>query len=74
MKFPYKLCQADHLTHQFPLMEQAQNLLKTQQPAVLKDPFPRGHNSAYVSNVAGGTSIAPPNQNYINMVQSETLI
>ena len=40
VKFPYNLCQGYHLTHQFPLMEQAQKLLKTQKPAVLKDPFP----------------------------------
>ena len=39
VKFPYKLCQEDHLTHQCPLMDQAQKLLKNQQPAVLKDPF-----------------------------------
>ena len=42
LKFPCKLCQEDHLTHQFHLMEQAQKLLKTQKPTVLKDPFPEG--------------------------------
>ena len=41
-KFPCKLCHEDHLTHICPLMEQAQKLLKSQQPAVLKDPFPQG--------------------------------
>ena len=42
VKFPCKLCQGDHLTHPCPLMEQAQKLLQTQPPAVLKDPFPQG--------------------------------
>ena len=54
-------------------MEQAQKLLKGQQPAVLKNPFPQGHNSASASNAARGTpnSLDPK---YINMVQSETLL
>ena len=55
-------------------MEQAQKLLKTQQPAALKDPFPQGQNSSYVSNVVGGTSSALSNQNYINMVWSSALL
>ena len=66
VKFPCKLCQEDHLTHLCPLMDQAQKLLKSQQPAVLKDPFSQGKNSTSASNVVGGT----PNeldQNYINM-------
>ena len=41
VKFPCKLCQEDHLTHLCPLMDQAQKLLKAQQPAVLKDPSPK---------------------------------
>ena len=49
-------------------------MLKNQQPVVLKDPFPQGQNAASVSNVAKGTSSAPPYQNYINMVQSSTLL
>ena len=73
VKFPYKLCQEDHLTHQFPLIDQAQKLLKNQQPVVLKDPFPQGKNVASVSNVARSTANAP-DQNYINMVRSETLL
>ena len=68
VKFPYKLCQGDHLTHQFPLIDQAHKLLKNQQPTVLKDPFPQGQNAAFVSNVAGGTPSAPLDKNYINMV------
>ena len=51
----------------------AQNLLKDQQPAVLKNPFPQGKNSASTSNVAGGTQSAP-DPNYINMVRSSTLL
>ena len=54
-------------------MDQAQKLLKNQQPVVLKDPFPQGQNVASASNVAGGT----PNdldQNYINMFLSQTLL
>ena len=54
-------------------MEQAQKLLKAQQPAVLKDPFPQGQNSASASNVARGTSNSP-DPNYINMVWSQTLL
>ena len=67
VKFPCKLCQEYHLTHQCPLMDQDQKLLKTQQPSVLKDPFPQGHNSTSASNVARGTPNAPE-LNYINMV------
>ena len=73
MKFPCKLCQEDHLTHQFPLIDQAQKLLKNQQPTLLKDPFPEGQNATSVSNIARGISNAP-DQNYINMVQSQTLL
>ena len=40
-------------------MDQAQKLLKNQQPAVLKDPFPQGQNAALVSNVAGGIANTP---------------
>ena len=42
VKFPCRFFQGYHLTHQFPLMEQAHKMLKTEQPAVLKDPFPQG--------------------------------
>ena len=55
-------------------MEQAQKLLKNQQPAVLKDPFPQGQNAASVLNVVRGTSSAPPDKNYINMVRSNTFL
>ena len=54
-------------------MEQGQKLLKAQQLAILKDPFPQGQNSASTSNVVGGTSGAP-DPNYINMVRSSTLL
>ena len=54
-------------------MDQAQKLLKNQQPTVLKDPFPQGQNAASVSNVAEGTSNAL-DQNNINIVRSQTLL
>ena len=54
-------------------MDQAQKLLKAQQPAILKDPFPQGQNSASGSNVVGGTQTAP-DPNYINMVRSSILL
>ena len=49
-------------------------MLKNQQPVVLKDPFPQGQNGASISNVVEGTSSAPLDQNYINMVRSSTLL
>ena len=54
-------------------MDQAQKLLKNQQPVVLKDPFPQGQNATSVSNVAGGTANAH-DQKYINMVQYQTFL
>ena len=54
-------------------MEQAQKLLKAQQPTVLKDPFPQGQNSASASTVVGDSQTAP-DPNYINMVRSSTLL
>ena len=41
VNFPCKLCHEDHLTHLSPLMDQSQKLLRAQQSAVLKDPFPK---------------------------------
>ena len=67
VKFPCNFCHEDHLTHQCPLMEQAQNLLKGQQSTVLKDPFPQGRNSASASNATGSTPNAL-DPNYTNMV------
>ena len=67
-KFPCNLFQGQHLTHEFPFMDQSNKLLKNQQPTVLKDPFPQGHNIDSVSNVASGTSNAPLDKKYINMV------
>ena len=54
-------------------MEQAQKLLKAQQPDVLKDPFPQGQNFTSASNVAGCT-LGAPDPNYINMVWYSTLL
>ena len=39
VKSPYKLCKEDHFTYRFPVMEQAQKLLK-QQPVGFKNHFP----------------------------------
>jgi len=49
VKFPCKLCGDDHLTHQFPKMEEAQQMInlqqqQQQQPAVLKNPFLQGQH------------------------------
>ena len=74
VKFPCKLCQGDHLYHQFPLIDQAHKLLKNQQPTILKDPFPQGQNATCVFNLAGGTLGVSPDQNYINMVRSSTFL
>ena len=60
VKFPCKLCHEDHLTHQCPLMDQAQELLIGQQPTILKDHFPQGQNSASASNVAGAPQMPWP--------------
>ena len=42
VKFPCKICSDDHLTHQFPKMEEAQCLLVQQHHLVLKNLFPHG--------------------------------
>jgi hypothetical protein len=50
------------LTHQFPQLEEAQNILAQQQPVVLTNPFPQGKNMAQASssmNVPGGNQGAP---------------
>jgi ribosomal protein L44E len=44
VKFPCNLCTNSHLTHQFPRLEEAQNLLAQQQPFVLTNPFAQGKN------------------------------
>jgi hypothetical protein len=44
VKFPCKLCRDDHLTHQFPQLEESQTLLAQQELAVLTNPFPQGKN------------------------------
>jgi hypothetical protein len=67
VKFLCNLCTDDHLTHQCPRLEEAQNLLAQQQPVVLTNPFPQGKNMAQASssmNVPGGNQGAPmPNAN-----------
>ena len=75
VKFPCKLCLEDHMTYKFPLIDQAQKLLKQQQPDVLEDPFAQGKNATSSSKYIGGTSSSPStNQYYINMVWSHTLL
>jgi hypothetical protein len=66
VKFPCNICGDDHLTHQFPQMEESQCLMKLkqqqQQPVVLNNPFPQGKNlqgGSSNSNQQGGTSNAP---------------
>jgi hypothetical protein len=74
VKFPCKICDEDHLTHQFPQMEEAQCLIKLnqqQQPIVLKNPFPQGKNLQGGSsnfNPQGGTSSVPPSDGYQGVV------
>jgi hypothetical protein len=67
VKFLCNLCTDDHLTHQFPQLEEAQNLLAQQQPVMLTNPFPQGKNMAQASssmNAPGGNQGAPmPNAN-----------
>ena len=49
-------------------------MLKNKKLVVLKDPFPQGKNGASASNVVEGTSSPPTNQNYINMVRSNSFL
>ena len=62
------------MTHQFPLMDEAQKFFNNQEPTVLKDLFPQGQNTTSISNVAMENFSAPPDKNYINMVQYSTLL
>ena len=69
VKFLCILCQGDHMTYQFTLIDQAQKLLKQQKSVILKDPFPQGQNTTSGSKDVGGTSGAPcTDQSYNNMV------
>jgi hypothetical protein len=57
VKFPFKICTDDHLTHLCPKLAKAARLL-AHSPAMLKDPFPHNQHLALSSlnteNVAGG--------------------
>ena len=57
------------MIYQFPLMEQAQNLLK-RDPVFLKDPCPQGQNatSSDPKTVGGTQNASFADQCYINMV------
>jgi hypothetical protein len=67
VKFPCNLCTDDHLNHQCPRLEEAQNLLEQHQPVVLTNPFSQGKNMAQASsstNAPGGNHGTPmPNSN-----------
>jgi len=67
VKFPCKICTNNHLTHQFPWLEEAQKLFTQQHPVVLTNPFPQEKNMAQYSssmNAPGGNQGAPaPNSN-----------
>jgi hypothetical protein len=74
VKFPYKRCNEDHLTHRCPKLEEAQCLPTQQQLIVLKNPFPHGQNMQDGSsngNSQGGTQNPPLSDgslSFINMV------
>jgi hypothetical protein len=57
VKFPYKICIDDHLTHLCPKLVEVVRLL-AQLPVVVMNPFPHNQhlalNSSNVRNVAGG--------------------
>jgi hypothetical protein len=52
VKFPCNICMDDHLTHQFPWIEEGRNILEQQQPTMLNNPFPQGNNLAQYSSSA----------------------
>ena len=56
VKFPYKLCTNDHLTHLCPKLAEAVRILD-QSPAVLTNPFPHNqHLASSSSNIGNATS------------------
>jgi hypothetical protein len=66
VKFPYKLCIDDHLTHLFPKLAEAMRLLSLP-PVVLKNYFPHNQhmasNSSNAKNAAGGSQNPPLQDN-----------
>jgi hypothetical protein len=62
VKFMCNIFMNDHLTHQFPQLEESQKILAQQQVVVLRNPFPQGKNISQASssrNVLGGNQRSP---------------
>jgi hypothetical protein len=77
VKFPYKLCTYDHLTHLWPKLAKGAMILSLS-PTVLTNPFPHNQHmasrSSNAKNVAGGSQNSPTQVNdclCINMVNSQ---
>jgi hypothetical protein len=77
VKFPYKICKYDHLTHLCPKIEEASRLIM-QPPAVLTNPFPHNQNMALgTSNTINASiwsqkpSTHDGGHSFINMVESQ---
>ena len=64
MKFPYKLCKDDHLTHLCPHMEHASNCI-AQGPAVFTNPLPNNQNMN--SRTVGPGSASSGTQNPLDV-------
>jgi hypothetical protein len=74
VKFPYKLCTNDHLTHLCPKLSEVERILSLP-PVVLTNPFPHNHHMALSSsntrNAVGGSqnpSLQDDDHLCINMV------
>jgi hypothetical protein len=67
VKFLCKLCMENHLTHQCPQLEEAQNLSAQQRPAMLTNHFPQGKKMAQASSSTnaprGNQGVPTPNAN-----------
>jgi hypothetical protein len=61
VKFPYKLCTDDHLTHLCPKLAEATRL-SSQSPVVLTNPFPHNQHLASSSSNAGNADGGGQNQ------------
>jgi hypothetical protein len=62
VKFPCNICMENHLTHQFPWLEEAQNLLAQERSLVLTNPFSQEKKLAQDSsstNTPGGNKGSP---------------
>jgi hypothetical protein len=77
VKFPFKLCTYDHLTHLFPKLVEDVRILSLP-PTMLTTPFTHNQHMASSSlnsrNVVSGSQNRPKQDNdhlYINMVKSK---